>query len=496
MYTLLRYKQVANCKTSDATKIGERFILTTPEDSVGAAACMIGAIVTMFFVKQRVVCCWGCCHNRCYGLCALETNRGRRSRTEHAPKRGSDKTRARAMSSVDLMSLLSTRDYYIRFSQIGIGKRIAAGGHGRVYKGTFGGQDVCCKELFTTVSDDQDLAEFENEARLMLKISHPNIVRLFGFSTRPMPELPDKTSFFLISEFCHGGSIRDVLETHDAEVRRASSLSARSVDRARMLKPERLYRWSVDICNAMSFLHRRDMPIAHLDLKPGNILLTSSDLSRATIKICDLGTARALRKNDDFIEVMEQKKIGTPAYMPPEMVSVYNASAHILATKVDVYEAGVTFGFMWSGVPPWNETKIKFSSELELLYERIVRGERPSIKGGPRKVPAEMIKILDAMQSHVPEDRPTFEKVAAMISEIAPMGPVVAENPAFEGAGGGIRIGRANDSGPKNTLLRQNTNRSDARKMINSGQSEMGQSYPDQPEGMLPRTRSYKGMTL
>lgn len=476
---------------TNATNAGtdrKTFLKTYEEDTISACVCLLGAVVTVLFVRQRGACCWSCCEGRCCGFCATDPKRQRRSRTERPQQRGSGKMRPRAMSSVDLMTHLSTRDYYIRFKQIEIGKRIAAGGHGRVYKGTFGGQDVCCKELFTTVSDDHDLAEFENEARLMLKISHPNIVRLFGFSTRPMPELPDKTSFFLISEFCHGGSIRDVLEMYDADVR-ASTLSASSLDRARTLKPERLFRWSVDICKAMSFLHRRDMPIAHLDLKPGNILLTSSDLSRATIKICDLGTARALRTNDDFIEVMEQKKIGTPAYMPPEMVSVYNASAHILATKVDVYEAGVTFGFMWSGVPPWNETKIKFSSELELLYERIARGERPSIRGGPRRVPSDMVHILDLMQSHVPESRPTFDEVAAMITACAPMptGRVEAENPAFSRGGG---------SGPGGMMIRQDMNRSDARNALRSGRSEMGgRSYPDHGDGLL-RVRSFKGTTM
>ena len=383
------------------------------DEFLGAAMCFLAMVISIIFITQKEVCCWGCC-NGCWG-CNDVTMSSRRLRLQRRSKlkRSSDKERPRTFSSVDLLGHLSTRDYYIRFSEIQIGKRIAAGGHGRVYMGTFGGQDVCCKELFTTVSDNEDLAEFENEARLMLKISHPNIVRLFGFSTRPMPELPDRTSFYLVSEFCHGGSIRGVLEYYDSGAREPFRTSEKSVS----LTPEMLFRWSIDICKAMAFLHRRDQPIAHLDLKPGNILLDSPDLSRASIKICDLGTARALRNNDDFIEIMEQKKIGTPAYMPPEMVSVYNTNAHVIATKVDVYEAGVTFGYMWSGIPPWHNENFKFSSELELLYERIARGERPSLQGGPRRIPLPMVRVLDGMLSHIPEDRPSFEEVAPMIQQ-------------------------------------------------------------------------------
>ena len=186
------------------------------------------------------------------------------------------------------------------------------------------------------------------------------------------------------------------------------------------------------------------------------------------------------RRNDDFIEVMEQKKIGTPAYMPPEMATVYNASAHILATKVDVYEAGVTFGYMWSGVPPWNNTEVKFSSQLELLYERIARGERPSIRGGPRRVPEDMVKILDEMQSHVPEDRPTFGEVAKMIMEH--MNKTESKNPVFDGSADktlavAIRDGRRRPN------------------KLSSGQTVTAMSYSSDASE-LPRVKSFKGLTL
>ena len=101
--------------------------------------------------------------------------------------------------------------------------------------------------------------------------------------------------------------------------------------------------------------------------------------------------------------------------MPPELCgSGYNATEPILATKVDIYEAGLTFGYLWSGVPPWMDMRLKFGSDFDLLYERITRGDRPSLVGGPRTVERGVINIIDSMIKQIPDDRPTFGEVRDM----------------------------------------------------------------------------------
>ena len=95
------------------------------------------------------------------------------------------------------------------------------------------------------------------------------------------------------------------------------------------------YNWATQVCKAMAFMHDRDKPIAHLDLKPHNILLDHVDKERARIKLCDLGAARILGK-DRYLKIMEA--MGTYGYMPPELVGPgLNATDHVDATKIDVY---------------------------------------------------------------------------------------------------------------------------------------------------------------
>lgn len=147
----------------------------------------------------------------------------------------------------------------------------------------------------------------------------------------------------------------------------------------------------------------------HLDLKPQNILLNSKNLNEASIKICDLGEAKILGKDLYF----RAEEIGTPGYMPPELIqhSILNQVDLIDGTKVDVYEAGICFGYMWSGMEPydqfWNNNSYTIAAQ-RLLNERITQGARPNIPG----VPKELVSLRDRMVSQIPSDRPSFEEVS------------------------------------------------------------------------------------
>lgn len=44
--------------------------------------------------------------------------------------------------------------------------------------------------------------------------------------------------------------------------------------------------WACEVCAAMAYLHEK--PMAHLDLKPENVLLSSADHAVATAKVADL----------------------------------------------------------------------------------------------------------------------------------------------------------------------------------------------------------------
>lgn len=99
----------------------------------------------------------------------------------------------------------------------------------------------------------------------------------------------------------------------------------------------------MQILSALKYLHEQG--IAHCDLKPENVLLSDMSTSFPQTKICDFGYAR-------FIPEAQFRKtiVGTPAYLPPEVLSKrgYNKS-------LDMWSVGVIIYVTLSGTFPFND---------------------------------------------------------------------------------------------------------------------------------------------
>ncbi|CAB0010308.1 unnamed protein product [Nesidiocoris tenuis] len=94
------------------------------------------------------------------------------------------------------------------------------------------------------------------------------------------------------------------------------------------------------VLEALKFLH--DLNIAHLDLKPQNMLLTR-DYPDTDIVLCDFGISRVIQ---DGVEVREI--LGTPDYVAPEVLNYEPIS---LAT--DIWSVGVLAYVLLSGYSPF-----------------------------------------------------------------------------------------------------------------------------------------------
>uniref|UniRef100_A0A8C5MCU1 Serine/threonine-protein kinase 17A n=2 Tax=Leptobrachium leishanense TaxID=445787 RepID=A0A8C5MCU1_9ANUR len=94
------------------------------------------------------------------------------------------------------------------------------------------------------------------------------------------------------------------------------------------------------ILKGVSFLHRHN--VVHLDLKPQNILLTSS-CPLGDIKIVDFGLSRIVNNNEELREIM-----GTPEYVAPEILSY-----EPISTATDMWSIGVLAYVMLTGTSPF-----------------------------------------------------------------------------------------------------------------------------------------------
>ncbi|XP_027364933.1 cysteine-rich receptor-like protein kinase 10 [Abrus precatorius] len=186
--------------------------------------------------------------------------------------------------------------------------KIGQGGFGVVYKGILpNGQEIAVKRL--SVTSLQGAVEFRNEAALVAKLQHRNLVRLFGFCLEGQEKL-------LVYEYIPNKSLDHFLFDNEKQ---------------RELDWSRRYKIIVGIARGILYLHEdSQLRIIHRDLKASNVLLDEN----MNPKISDFGMAKIFRA--DQTHVNTQRIVGTFGYMSPEY-----AMHGQFSVKSDVFSFGV-----------------------------------------------------------------------------------------------------------------------------------------------------------
>lgn len=186
---------------------------------------------------------------------------------------------------------------------------IGAGGFGRVIKGfdTFLERDIAVKILdpLITQFDKREQERFKREARILAKISHPNIPSIYDVKF-------DTEEFLIIFEYVEGKTLRELIEGEGpCQIGEAKD-------------------WFQQI--AMALDHSHNLGIVHRDIKPANIIITPD---RQSAFLVDFGIA--LTKEDSKKLTKFGYAVGTPGYMSQEQTA-----GDEVDLRTDLYSLGVT----------------------------------------------------------------------------------------------------------------------------------------------------------
>ena len=177
-------------------------------------------------------------------------------------------------------------------------------------------RDVALKVLWERFARDKEFVErFEREARSAGSLSHPNIVQVYDRG-----ETEDGTAYMAM-ECISGGTLKD-------RIVREGSLS--SGDAATV---------AIQVAGALGAAHERG--VIHRDIKPHNILLSSS----GEAKVTDFGIARAAAATTT---TRTGRILGTANYMSPEQ-----ALGQRVDPRTDLYSLGVVLFEMLTGELPF-----------------------------------------------------------------------------------------------------------------------------------------------
>ncbi|KAF7131533.1 hypothetical protein RHSIM_Rhsim09G0104500 [Rhododendron simsii] len=195
-------------------------------------------------------------------------------------------------------------------------KELGDGGFGTVYHGILrDGRVVAVKRLYE--HNYKRVKQFMNEIEILTCLSHPNLVTLFGCTSRHSREL------LLVYEYIPNGTVADHL--HGDRAKDGS-----------LTWPIRM-NIAIETASALAYLH--DSDIIHRDVKTDNILLDNDFF----VKVGDFGLSRLFPNHATHVSTAPQ---GTPGYVDPEYHRCYQ-----LTDKSDVYSFGVVLIELISSLP-------------------------------------------------------------------------------------------------------------------------------------------------
>ncbi|MEU9134392.1 serine/threonine-protein kinase [Streptomyces sp. NPDC048404] len=264
------------------------------------------------------------------------------------------------------------------------------------------GETVAIKVLKEELASDADIVmRFLRERSVLLRLTHPNIVRVRDL-------VVEGDLLALVMDLVDGPDLHRYLRENGPFSPVAASLL------------------TAQIADALAASHADG--VVHRDLKPANVLLKQY-AGQMHPMLTDFGIARladspGLTRTHEFV--------GTPAYVAPE-----SAEGRPQTSAVDIYGAGILMYELVTGRPPFSG-----GSALEVLHQHLSAEPRR-----PSTVPDPLWTVIERCLRKNPDERPSAENLARGLRAVA-SGIGVHASPAQITAAEGVGALLAPDPAP------------------------------------------------
>jgi serine/threonine protein kinase len=287
-------------------------------------------------------------------------------------------------------------------------KQIGKGGYGVVYESMWLGFK-CATKILPISNGIQNLRK---EVGILAGLSHPNLIKFIYCGRGSIDELCSWT-LKVLRKFKARNSFENlylVMEFMDMSL--SGMLKKQSKPLSYLLAIDIMHQ----IASGMCYLH--DMHVAHLDLKPDNVLMRPNSIEggklnsrRYLVKLADYGTSN--------IEVpskvpKEQKchRVGTPKYMAPEIID-QKLEPHASLFQADVWSFAMTCSEILSQSAPFGSLPIKSTDILIKIKEF----ERPQLPMNCE----ELTRLIEECWVEDPIRRPKFSEICEKLIDLKKM---------------------------------------------------------------------------
>ncbi len=229
------------------------------------------------------------------------------------------------------------------------------------------------------VGESSYLDRFYREAQAAAALKHPNIVMAHDFGE-------EDGTYYLVMEYVEGQDLQEMVKQQGP------------------LAPEKAAHYIYQA--ALGLHHAHESGMVHRDVKPGNLLVDSSQ----TVKVLDLGLARFTQEESGEKASLtlqhNETVLGTADYLAPEQC----LNSHQVDHRADIYSLGCTLYYLLAGRPPFNE------GTMAQRMVQHVNEQPPDLLELRPELPLELVELCRRMMAKQAEERPqSMQEVAEQL---------------------------------------------------------------------------------
>lgn len=181
---------------------------------------------------------------------------------------------------------------------------------------------------------NEDYAQCAEEARLLMRLSHPNLPQIIDYFP------PDEDGLeIVIMDYVQGMTVADRMKRSGGRLPFEQALSI-----------------GIQLCDALSYLHEQSPQIIHRDLKPTNVMIDES----GHVRLIDFGIARLYKEGRQ----QDTLQLGTPGFAAPEQEGGLQSDE-----RTDIYGLGALLYFIISGGKPYASSDLHALDSTRLHYD-------------------------------------------------------------------------------------------------------------------------------
>ena len=240
--------------------------------------------------------------------------------------------------------------------------------------------------LSSSDANDEALARFRREAKLLAKIQSPHVVRVLDIGA-----LPDKSPY-LVMEYLDGEDLEQILA------------------REGRLPLARACGYALEAAKGLAAAHAQG--IVHRDIKPSNLFVARTPSGGEAVKLIDFGVAKFDPTIAASTAITHSKALlGSPRYMSPEQVH----GSKTIDARSDIWSLAITLYEALTGTPVFNATAVPY------LFVCIVTQAIPALssvlEGAPPGIENALKRALERDLSARTADVVTFARELAQFAE-------------------------------------------------------------------------------